>query len=95
MERNMQWRHLAPTAPDTLACYPFNDSDPFIVTSTPHVYFVGGQPSFETSVLSLGAGAGSVRLLSVPNFAKTGCLVLLNLRTLQCHPMHFAEAMQL
>lgn len=31
----------------------------------------------------------SVRLVAVPSFAKTGALVLLNLRTLQCQLMHF------
>lgn len=31
----------------------------------------------------------SVRLVAVPSFAKTGQLVLLNLRTMQCQLMHF------
>ena len=43
MERSLQWRHLAPTAPDTLPCYPFCDTDPFVLGECPHVYFVGNQ----------------------------------------------------
>jgi len=27
----LQWRHCAPTAPDTLDTYPFFDTDPFVV----------------------------------------------------------------
>ncbi len=43
MEGTLQWRHLAPTAPDTLPCYPFCDTDPFVLDACPHVYFVGNQ----------------------------------------------------
>lgn len=33
------------------ACYPFYDRDPFLLTETPHVYFAGNQPAFETRLL--------------------------------------------
>ena len=29
----------APSAPDTLACYPYKDRDPFFIERSPHVYF--------------------------------------------------------
>ncbi|KAF3903392.1 hypothetical protein ABW20_dc0109267 [Dactylellina cionopaga] len=48
MEKTLRWRHVAPTAPDTLWCYPFQDVDKFIIESCPHVYFVGNQPEFGT-----------------------------------------------
>ncbi|KAG2422561.1 hypothetical protein HXX76_015941 [Chlamydomonas incerta] len=122
MQRTLACRHLAPTAPDTLTCYPFTDDDPFILASTPHVYFVGNQPEFATRLVVLqhgcsssgaagsstaaaagaaapeaGAAGGSggggqpvvVRLVAVPSFARSGTLVLLNLRTLACHPVRF------
>lgn len=47
----MFWRHMAPSAPDTLWTYPFNDRDPFIIEKTPHIYFIGNQPQFEDSLL--------------------------------------------
>ena len=47
MEACLNWRHLAPTAPDTLTCYPYHDCDPFILQSAPHVMFVGNQPEFK------------------------------------------------
>ncbi|BBH07445.1 DNA polymerase delta small subunit [Prunus dulcis] len=31
VERTLRWRHLAPTAPNTLGCYPFTDRDPFLI----------------------------------------------------------------
>jgi DNA polymerase delta subunit 2 len=43
LEGTLSWRHLAPTAPDTLPCYPFCDIDPFILRKCPHVYFCGNQ----------------------------------------------------
>ena len=43
LQQTLEWRHLAPTAPDTLSCYPFCDTDPFVLDSCPHVYFVGNQ----------------------------------------------------
>ncbi|PRW57144.1 DNA polymerase delta small subunit [Chlorella sorokiniana] len=89
----LQWRHLAPTAPDTLAAYPYYESDPFILESSPHVLFAGGQPAFATGVAEV-AGGGSVRLVAIPNFCSTGCVVLLNLSTLACQPIYFDDAMQ-
>ncbi len=89
----LQWRHLAPTAPDTLAAYPYFESDPFILESSPHVLFAGGQPAFATGVAEV-EGGGSVRLVAVPNFCTTGCVVLVNLSTLACQPIYFEDAMQ-
>ncbi|THU56700.1 hypothetical protein C4D60_Mb11t19970 [Musa balbisiana] len=51
MERTLRWRHLVPTAPNTLGCYPFTDKDPFLIESCPHVYFVGNQDKYETTLL--------------------------------------------
>lgn len=31
LEETLEWRHMAPTAPETLGCYPFVTEDPFIV----------------------------------------------------------------
>lgn len=216
MERSLEWRHIAPTAPDTLTCYPFHDADPFLLETTPHVYFVGerraqgkatkggngvggweapascpctstlsvsgaeqlrppgagaggqapplppacactcagtcahaprraqpaawvaaaatapvllswapypspllfeaccfyssqppfrprpappppgNQPEFGTRLLRVpqaGGGEAVVRLVAVPSFASSGTIVLLNLRTLQCHPVHFDGSM--
>lgn len=50
-ESCMYWRHMAPSAPDTLWSYPFQDKDPFIIEKSPHVYFIGNQPTFEDSLL--------------------------------------------
>jgi DNA polymerase delta subunit 2 len=51
MEDTLKWRHIAPTAPDTLDCYPFKTNDPLIISKTPHVYFVGNQEKFESKVI--------------------------------------------
>lgn len=96
----MRWRHLAPTAPDTLAAYPYFESDPFILDACPHVLFAGGQPAFETALVEGGSGPGeeggkrAVRVVAVPNFCTTGCVVLVNLATLACHPVYFDAELQ-
>ncbi|KAI9122227.1 hypothetical protein K1719_006916 [Acacia pycnantha] len=88
MERTLLWRHLAPTAPNTLGCYPFTDRDPFFLESCPHVYFVGNQDKYETRVIK-GSEGQLVRLICVPKFNETGVAVMLNLRDLECHALSF------
>ncbi|CAM9672360.1 unnamed protein product, partial [Phaeothamnion confervicola] len=51
LEDMLHWRHLCPTAPDTLGCYPFVDDDPFVVEECPHVFFAGNQPCFATKAV--------------------------------------------
>lgn len=89
MERTLSWRHLAPTAPNTLGCYPFTDKDPFLVENCPHVYFVGNQNNYETRLLH-GNENQLVRLICIPKFCETGIAVMLNLKNLECHTLSFA-----
>ena len=35
MAKCLEWSHVAPTAPDTLGCYPYIESDPHILASLP------------------------------------------------------------
>ena len=51
LARTLEWRHIAPTAPDTLGCYPFFTDDPFVVETSPHVYFAGNQKSFASKLV--------------------------------------------
>uniref|UniRef100_A0A9I9EAC7 DNA polymerase delta small subunit n=1 Tax=Cucumis melo TaxID=3656 RepID=A0A9I9EAC7_CUCME len=104
MERTLRWRHLAPTAPNTLGCYPFTDRDPFLIESCPHVYFIGNQDKFDTRLIK-GAEGQMVRLIAIPRFCETGIAVMvicfyfnspfnivaamLNLRNLECHTLSF------
>lgn len=81
---------MAPSAPDTLWAYPFQDRDPFILEKTPHVYFIGNQPQFEDRLL-LGSNGQKVRIVLVPSFAETGIVVLVNLKTLECSAVHISE----
>lgn len=86
------WRHLAPTAPDTLPCYPYDDRDPFVMQALPHVYFAGNQPSFATALVDSADGRRT-RVITLPSFSDTGELVLLDLATLKCHAVAFTHDM--
>ncbi|KAF2842716.1 DNA polymerase delta subunit 2 [Patellaria atrata CBS 101060] len=88
MECLLRWRSNAPTAPDTLWCYPFQDDDPFLVKDCPHVYIVGNQPRFETTVIE-GPLGQRVRLIAVPSFRDTGTMVLLDAETLAVDVVNF------
>lgn len=97
LESTLKWRHMAPTAPDTLWCHPYFTSDPFIMTETPDFYIVGGQKQFATRLVQdqgEGGDAGGkpirCRIVMVPDFASTGILVLLNMRTLEVKIVQFA-----
>jgi len=88
MESMLKWRSSAPTAPDTLWSYPFQDRDPFVLSKCPHVYFVGNQPRFDTSIVEGSAGQ-EVRLFTIPRFRKTGEIVILDTETLEIEVVKF------
>ncbi|KAI0550854.1 DNA polymerase alpha/epsilon subunit B-domain-containing protein [Xylaria curta] len=81
MEAMCRWRCCAPTAPDTLWSYPFQDDDPFVMHTCPHLYFVGNQPEFGTKAIQ-GEDGQTVRLIAVPSFSATKEIVLVDSETL-------------
>lgn len=81
-EMTLRWRHMAPTAPDTLWCHPYFTGDPFVLDETPDVYVIGNQPHFATKLVQNAAGDVRCRVVLVPDFANTGQVVLLNTTTL-------------
>eukprot|EP00828_Plagiopyla_frontata_P012236 TRINITY_DN1695_c0_g1_i1.p2 TRINITY_DN1695_c0_g1~~TRINITY_DN1695_c0_g1_i1.p2 ORF type:complete len:203 (+),score=35.17 TRINITY_DN1695_c0_g1_i1:183-791(+) len=80
LEQTMHYQHIAPTAPDTLECYPFSDGDPFILTEQPHIYISGNCNQFESKLIREGKKV--TRLVTIPTFSETSSFVLLNLRNL-------------
>lgn len=89
LENSLKWSHLAPTAPDTLGCYPFYDRDPFALSSLPHLYFSANATKFATRVATSLGNASPVRLVCVPSFAATGELVLVDLSDLSARAVRF------
>ena len=90
MASSLRWQHVAPSAPDTLACYPYKDRDPFYVAQSPHVYFAGNQPAFGARLVR--DGETRTLLVSVPDFARTGVIAMVNVDTLECFPARFDAA---
>ncbi|CAG8982156.1 hypothetical protein HYALB_00003248 [Hymenoscyphus albidus] len=88
MEAMCRWRCCAPTAPDTLWSYPFQDHDPFVLDSCPHLFFVGSQPKFDTATIE-GPEGQTVRLIAVPRFSDTGEIVLVDTETLDTSVLRF------
>lgn len=94
---SLQWRHIAPTAPDTLWCYPFIDGDPFTLKRTPDIYVTGCQPEFATRLVSsindrnqeVQTKEPKCRVILVPAFKETYCLVLVNMRNLEVKCVEF------
>jgi DNA polymerase delta subunit 2 len=81
MEAMCRWRCAAPTAPDTLWAYPFQEDEPFVMRACPHLYFVGNQAAFGTRVIT-GDQGQMVRLVLVPRFAESKEVVLVDSETL-------------
>lgn len=85
LQRTYEWRHAAPTAPDTLGCFPAHDRDRLVLgaagTPLPHVYFAGNQPAFATRAAADPRSGARVRLVLVPVFAHTGTAVLVDTAT--------------
>lgn len=71
LEATLLWRHLAPTAPDTLGCHSFTDEDPFYIYQIPNVYFAGNMKKFETKLIVNDETQTFVRLLTIPKFCET------------------------
>lgn len=97
LESTLRWRHMAPTAPDTLWCHPYREEDPFLIKETPDIYIVGAQKKFGTKLVVDQREKSKTqniktrcRIVMVPNFSETGILVLINLRTLDVKCMKFA-----
>ncbi|XP_074168235.1 DNA polymerase delta subunit 2 isoform X2 [Rhinolophus sinicus] len=89
LEWTLRVRHISPTAPDTLGCYPFYKTDPFIFLECPHVYFCGNTPSFGSKIIR-GPEGQTVLLVAVPDFSATHTACLVNLRSLACQPISFS-----
>ena len=103
LKKTFEWGHIAPTAPDTLPCYPLTDSDPFIMPSinsrennsnnqeddnnAPHILFAGNQPCFASEIIE--KDSYKTVLLCVPVFRETGTVVLVNMRTLEATTVDF------
>mmetsp|Transcript_5254 Transcript_5254/g.11653 ORF Transcript_5254/g.11653 Transcript_5254/m.11653 type:complete len:503 (+) Transcript_5254:5650-7158(+) len=92
MEQTLQWRHMAPTAPDTLPCYPLVSHDPFVIQNRPQIYFAGNQNSFDNRLVRTADGSFT-RIISVPSFCKTGIVVLVDLDSecLSCSTLQFGD----
>lgn len=91
MEYTLECGHLAPTAPDSLGCFPYYETDPFIIPQHdgPHVYFAGNQPNYSCKTIESQSGK-SVAMISVPSFHSTLTAALVNLRDLSCQPVTFS-----
>ncbi|EPY51479.1 DNA polymerase delta small subunit Cdc1 [Schizosaccharomyces cryophilus OY26] len=87
MENTVLWNHITPTSPDTLWCYPFTDRDTFVMDELPNLYLCGNQPKFGTKIIN--SETKSIRLVSVPEFRKTGIITLINLRNLDVQALVF------
>lgn len=93
-ELTLKWRHIAPTAPDTLWCHPYRERDPFVLHKTPDIYVVGGMSEFATALVGSEQDgerkkSRQCRVVLLPSFSETGTLVLVNMRTLDVRCVKF------
>jgi len=79
----LQLRHIAPTCPDTLRSYPFENEDPLIIRDAPNVYFSCNAKEY-SSMLETQLN-GLMRIFTVPSFTKTKEVVLLDLGSLDTY----------
>lgn len=85
LQKTLKWRHLAPTAPDTLSCYPLFNKDPFIVEESPHILFSGNHDQLEHRIFN--ERNKKILLLTLPRFSITKTFVLVNLRNFEVRPI--------
>jgi DNA polymerase delta subunit 2 len=80
MEQVLKYRHIAPTAPDTLHCFPFAMTDPFVLDETPNIFVSGDKYGDELSFSKISEHSIAI---SVPHFSRTGLVALLELPSLK------------
>ena len=89
LEDTLYYRHLAPTAPDSLPAYPHQETDPFVIEETPpRILFAGGAPHFATSLATTHSKA-LTRIVALPSFSTSGIAVLVDIDTLQVQQLSF------
>ena len=84
LKATLFWRHLSPTSPDSLACHPFTDDDPFYIDRTPNVYFYGNAKEFSTQLILNNQKKSFIRLVTIPKFCESKSIALINIETLDC-----------
>jgi len=90
MELMLRFRHVAPTAPDTLGASPCVEFDPLVIEgAAPNLFCAGNLPSFSTTVVTDDVTGASSRIVGIPDFATTSQAVFVNLSTFDCHAMSF------
>ncbi|XP_003396970.2 DNA polymerase delta subunit 2 [Bombus terrestris] len=90
LEKTLLWRHICPTAPDTLLACPYYKKDLFIMETCPDIYFVGNTDKFETKLWK-GDENQIVRLISVPRFDTSQTAVIVNLENLDTQYISFSN----
>ena len=95
LENTLKWGHMAPTAPETLSCYPYENShiEPFLIREVPHIYFAANQPEFKYKYFQ--EQEQNSLLVLVPDFSSVKTCVLINLRNLDCQSMRFVTDMNI
>ena len=88
LERTLDWGHYVPTAPDTVPAYPYDKTDPFVITECPDVYFAGNMDKYDTKLFAANEGQ-AIRLICIPKFSETQTAVLCDLQDLQTWPISF------
>ncbi|GMR48342.1 hypothetical protein PMAYCL1PPCAC_18537 [Pristionchus mayeri] len=81
-------QHFAPTCPDTVDGFPFEDRDPFVIDRFPHVIVAGNQARAESKQVEFEEGR-SCLLVGVPTFSESHTITLLDLETLEVSNKHF------
>jgi len=93
MELSLRSRIIAPTAPDTLSCFPFRNNDPFLIQTCPNIYFSGNNDEYRCKQIEHPQDKeANICLLQIPSFVKTQQIVLFNLKTMKPQIIQFAVA---
>ena len=87
MEKTLNWRHIAPTSPDTLWSFPYLE-DPLILQELPHLYFVGNASALKEREFG---SEKKVKLLTVPSFSSTGIVAVVDLNSMTIESLEIKD----
>ena len=81
LQKLYEWKHLFPTAPDTLRCQPIKDKDPLVLQEKPDLLAVGSQKQFGYERVD------GISFVGVPKF-KSGSFAIVDVDSMETYEMN-------
>lgn len=85
----LESRHWVPTAPYSVASFPYQTEDSLCLKETPRVVFAGGQEKQDSGFIA--RDDANVLILSIPKFSESKNVVLVDFNEMRVYNSYFGQ----